>query len=533
MGEAPPVMTARHLFLLLLAGWLGVDSGAAIAGEVERFAVVIGHNRGDPDQDPLRYAEDDATKVHGVLRDFGSFAPENIVLSQGGDASTVRRMLIDINDRIRARSGQPGVETSLLVYYSGHADGDALQMGGSRLPIVELEKLVRGSSAGFRLLVLDACRSGTLTRVKGGRSAPPLLIEVMDGVRNEGVVFLTAASANEDAQESDELKGSFFTHYLVSGLLGAADTNGDGQVVLDEAYRYAYEHTLRASSRTTAGTQHPTFRYELKGRGHVVLTDLRTLRNRSALQFPAGRGYLVFQEDRHGHVVAEIGPAAGVRLLYLRPGRYFVRGRGASFLLEGKVALGNGERRLVQDAELERVEYARLVRKGPGPERMLGAQAGLRARGALAGGAGPCLGGFLGGGLDFRKLSLATRVGACRGQRNGSHLRETVDELDLELRGTVAWDLPRLTVELGVSAGGAIFRQAFSTQGLAPRRWAGAGNVGAGVGIQTELGKGLYVHADLAAQTYFFREQSSAGGRRVSFVSPFALRSAAGIGMRW
>jgi len=72
-------------------------------------------------------------------------------------------------------------------------------------------------------------------------------------LKGEGLALLTASSANEDAQESDELKGSFFSHALISGLLGAADSNGDGDVVLEEAYHHAYESTLRATSRHPGG----------------------------------------------------------------------------------------------------------------------------------------------------------------------------------------------------------------------------------------------------------------------------------------
>jgi uncharacterized caspase-like protein len=55
-----------------------------------------------------------------------------------------------------------------------------------------------------------------------------------------GEVVITSSSADELSQESDEVGGSYFTHYLLSGLRGAADTSGDGEVTLDEAYRYVY-----------------------------------------------------------------------------------------------------------------------------------------------------------------------------------------------------------------------------------------------------------------------------------------------------
>jgi len=112
----------------------------------------------------------------------------------------------------------------------------------------------------------------------------------------------------KDAQESDELKGSFFSHALISGLLGAADSNGDGDVALEEAYHHAYESTLRATSRTLAGTQHPTFQYEVKGQGSLVLTRPGRARGKRAeLVFPTGVDYLVMADDAQGSVIGEVG----------------------------------------------------------------------------------------------------------------------------------------------------------------------------------------------------------------------------------
>lgn len=67
------------------------------------------------------------------------------------------------------------------------------------------------------------------------------------------------------------LRAPSLPNYLISGSLGGADLNGGGLVVLSEAYDNT-DNTLRASSRTLAGTQHATFRYALKGKGDVVLT---------------------------------------------------------------------------------------------------------------------------------------------------------------------------------------------------------------------------------------------------------------------
>ena len=136
---------------------------------------------------------------------------------RGGDADAARAALIALNDRIRTAGP---ADTMLVVYYSGHADAEALHLGATNFALTQLEQLVRGSPAAFRLLVVDACRSGALTRVKGGKPANPFPIALGDTLAADGVVFWTASAASEEAQESDTIKGSFFSHFLVSGLAG-------------------------------------------------------------------------------------------------------------------------------------------------------------------------------------------------------------------------------------------------------------------------------------------------------------------------
>jgi len=122
---------------------------------VTRYALVFGNDAGDRDEARLRYAERDADRFAGVLGDLGGFAPANITILHGADADTTRAALIALNDRIRTNGPN---ESMLVVYYSGHADADALHLGTSMLPLPQLEQLVRGSSATFRLLILDSCR---------------------------------------------------------------------------------------------------------------------------------------------------------------------------------------------------------------------------------------------------------------------------------------------------------------------------------------------------------------------------------------
>jgi hypothetical protein len=530
MGEARAL--TRLLATALLVSLLGLSTPAHAA--IDRYAVLIGNNVGAADEARLRFAEQDAIKVHDVLKELGQFRPENLLLLRGEGAETVRSALISMNQRLRNRMADGGSEIVLFVYYSGHADAEALHLGRTRLPVRELRELVGGSAATIRLLVMDACRSGALTVAKGGTRAPPLAIEVEPSLGGEGALFLASSAINEDAQESDELRGSFFTHYLTTGLLGGADADRDGRVTLGEAYRFAYEETLRASSRTLAGLQHPTFRYQWSGQGDLVLTDLELhARVRGTLALPAGRGYLVMAGGPDGPIVGEIGPYQGVRQLSVRPGSFFVRGRGSDDLLEGAVALAAGERRSVSEAELTRIRYARLVRKGGGPRSVQGPIVGYRLRTTLGSETGPCYGVTVGYGVELERLSVGGRVNACRASRETAAIEEHADELTASVRLAHAWDLPVLTVDLGAMAGGGVLRQTFTTAGQAPARLSATALIGIGGAISRELSSGFVLSLELAGVTYFYRQQASAEPRPTHLAATFAVETALTVAKRW
>ena len=117
--------------------------------------------------------------------------------SAAENATAVERALITVDDRIRAIVSQQGNQVVLFVYFSGHADASALHLSTTRLDVSLVEQLVRSSAATFRVLVLDACRSGSLTRVKGGTAAPPFLLRLEDQLDSQGAVFLTSSASTK------------------------------------------------------------------------------------------------------------------------------------------------------------------------------------------------------------------------------------------------------------------------------------------------------------------------------------------------
>jgi hypothetical protein len=525
----PARRCARRLFGCALAvlGVTGLPGGAR--ADVQRFAIVIGNDRGAAGEQALRYAESDAGRVYEVLRDLGGFAPANMVLLTGEDARTAEDTIIAVNERVRSALALPGSQAMLFVYYSGHADAEALHLGQSELPARRLAQLVHGSAATFRLMVLDACRSGALTRRKGGKIVPASRLLSEDALPGSGLAVLAASAAHEDAQESEEIRGSFFTHAFVSGLMGAADQDGDGAVSLSEAYQYSYGATLRATSRTAYGTQHPSFRFDYGGQGAVILTRPEAYAAaRAQLHFPPDVTFLVLRDGAEGTVVGEVGAFDRRRALSVRPGSYFVRGRGRNELFEGRFALAAGSSTHVDVSRLDRVAYARLVRKGAGGRPVSHAvSVGPWLRSALTNADGPCSGGYAGYAAELEHFGLRARAGACTSRFENARVAATTNEIDLELRFAHSWDLAPFALDVGLGVGAALFMQRFETRGRAPARDSLSPYALIGAGASYALGGGYALGLDVTGETHLLRFERVNGE---SGLGQSALRVSAVLG---
>ncbi len=351
--------------MLGAAALLGLAAPApAWAADVTRRALVIGANDGGLDLQPLRYAEEDAWRMAGVLQELGGFSPADVTVLVSPTEERVQAELA----RAAAELGAAD-ETLFLFYYSGHADPSGLRLGSDLYPYAALKEDIREVPADVHLGIVDACRSGALTRVKGASVSAPFLADApLDA---EGEAWLAAAAADEDAQESDRIEGSFFTHYLLSGLRGAADT-GDGWVSLNEAYTYAYDRTVARTGGTEAGTQHPSYDFQLQGNGDLRLTEVK--RATATVRFPSElEGEILVLRQPEGTPVAEVAKPAGRELdLALAPGRYLMRRRVEGEIQEVTVSLSKGSTHTVNRwgdavAEASNLKGARTV--APSRER--------------------------------------------------------------------------------------------------------------------------------------------------------------------
>lgn len=287
---------------------------------VRRFAFIIGSNDGGSDRIPLRFAHTDAKAFARVIHQLGGVTSRNSIILLEPDRFDFEAALSRMRTQLE-RSQSQGVRVELIIYYSGHSDEQGLLLGQDLITYQELRAQITDLPADVRIAILDSCASGAMTRRKGGVRRAPFLVDASVDVK--GYAYLTSASADEVAQESDRVGGSFFTHYLVSGLRGAADASRDSKVTLSEAYQYAFNETLARTESTSAGPQHANYDFQLKGSGDLVLTDLRG--TSALLLFAENITGRIFIRNREGQLVAEINKAAGRKIeVGLDPGHYEV-----------------------------------------------------------------------------------------------------------------------------------------------------------------------------------------------------------------
>jgi uncharacterized caspase-like protein len=255
----------------------------------ERWAVVIGAGRyEDPAIPRLRYTVADAEAVHQFLTGPGGFPPEHVLLlTDKTERKPTLRNLKWALGTFLARSARK--DDTVFVFFAGHGapevdprglerdgiakylvpvDADLDDLYATALPMDELHTIFTRIEAERIVVLLDACYSGGA----GGRTfaakrtrttnLDDLFLERL--TRAKGRAIVSAARPNEVSLELSELGHGLFTYYVLEGLKGGADSNGDAVVTLQELYEYV-EREVTQRSRAVGGSQHPVLKGELEG----------------------------------------------------------------------------------------------------------------------------------------------------------------------------------------------------------------------------------------------------------------------------
>ncbi|MDR3201458.1 MAG: caspase family protein [Spirochaetales bacterium] len=353
-------ISALILCTLLLCSAAFADTAGDAENTTRRFGLFAGSNNGGAGRVTLRYAVSDARSVAKVFAEMGGIRPEDSLLLVEPAARDITRQIDALAEKILAAK-KSHKRTELVFYYSGHSDEEGLLLNAEKYTYKSLREHINSIQSDMRIVILDSCASGAFTRLKGGSKTQPFLIDT--SVSAEGYAFLTSSSAAESSQESDAIRSSYFTHSLVAGLRGAADSVGDGRVTLNEVYRFAYSETLAKTEISKYGAQHPSYDMQVSGSGDVILTDIK--QTSASLLIDAEITGKLSIRDGSDFLVAEITKSASRPMeLGLEPGVYRITLQSGGDFFQATVSLAEDRRDALSQADFRIVRGTPAVSRG-------------------------------------------------------------------------------------------------------------------------------------------------------------------------
>ncbi|MBW2733548.1 MAG: caspase family protein [Deltaproteobacteria bacterium] len=425
--------------------------------EANRHLLTIASHRGMAGEATLRYAKRDAERLRDVLLQLGGVQPAHAVALVDPSPGDVRQALRTLG-RGRVKPGD-----ALLIYISGHMDSQAIHLGPERLSFKEIFTAARTTSALVRVFMLDGCRSGALTRKGLRRSGPVRLIRPRPHPA-QGELILTSSAPGEDALESSRLAGSFFTHYLVTGLRGAADGNHDGKVTVEEIFRFAHDRTVYATAGSPTGSQHPSFRLDMAGSGVFALSEQRKGTKEGAqlkvVRPQAGVAYLL--NGKTGYLEAELSLAQRATLV-VPAGSYRLRIATAKQVREASLELQPGSVLALDRVATRSIPLIALIRKGEGDrQRRPHVAWDLEAGIAALHGFGPLWGARVSASLEWRSISLSLGLSYGYACAANEFIQFDLHQLGLAAEITHPLSLGPLLLSFGLSLEGLALLEQFN-----------------------------------------------------------------------
>ena len=210
--------------------------------DIQVWAVIIGVASYDH-MPALRYTDDDAYRMYAFFKspEGGALDDDHIKILIDEDA-TRERIMNTMNEVF----GKAGENDLIMLYFSGHG------LKGSFLPIdfdgfnnkiyhEEINRILRNSKAKLKLCIADACHSGSLLAGRGDE-IPETLQTFYKSLAQAGPgsALLMSSKSDETSLESKGLRQGVFSHFLIRGLKGEADSNKDALVSIQELYNYIF-----------------------------------------------------------------------------------------------------------------------------------------------------------------------------------------------------------------------------------------------------------------------------------------------------
>ncbi|MFB2981541.1 caspase domain-containing protein [Microseira sp. BLCC-F43] len=226
-----------------------------------KVALLIGVSEYEPGLNPLPAAVKDVEAMRRVLAnpEMGGFAEADIIVLKNPQRQEMEEAIY----RLFAHRQRDDL---LLFYFSGHGVKDesgklylstrATRKDNGRLVKPSavaasfLHESINDSKSQRQVLILDCCFSGAIAQ--GLTVKDDGAVDIKTQLGGKGRAILTSSTSTQYSFEQEGTELSIYTRYLVEGIeKGAADTDGDGWISVDELHEYASGKVQEAAPAMT------------------------------------------------------------------------------------------------------------------------------------------------------------------------------------------------------------------------------------------------------------------------------------------
>ena len=207
----------------------------------DKWAVVIGVSQFADSRVPhLKYSAKDAKDFYDYLVDpsGGKFQPDHVKLLLNNDATKINIEDM-IGDSFLPHAANPN--DLVVIYLSTHGSPAGADVAGVNYFVaydtrpnklfatgIEMQRVLRTIKERVHtnrvLLVLDTCYSGAGALGGAGKGMFRSNVDSARVAQGTGSLVISSSSPDQRSWESDSLKNSYFTRYLINGLRTAGNT---------------------------------------------------------------------------------------------------------------------------------------------------------------------------------------------------------------------------------------------------------------------------------------------------------------------
>jgi hypothetical protein len=247
----------------------------------------------------LAYTTTDAENIGMAYREIAQLTKSGVeVLTDADDSSpfTAKRLASEVQRFLSSRARN----STAVLFFSGHgyrtemgdfflatSEFDTKDPAQTGYPLDELRKQLSECPARTKIVILDCCFAGAFGAAKGvdpGENND----DVAGSFRSvPGCVAITASTGGQESIESPVLKAGIFTHWLVKGLRGQANTRIDDVIDVAELFSFVSDNVKRETNEA----QTPSWSLDQAAEMPVIMPLIRPDRPSDRvglLPFPLG-----------------------------------------------------------------------------------------------------------------------------------------------------------------------------------------------------------------------------------------------------